>query len=68
MYVPEDLVEDYKAHEVWGQFFIQPIKEAPTAIENTNAGQVDSRKHLRDGQVLILRGDKLYTIDGRLVR
>ena len=42
----------------------------PTAIENTLAGQTQpaTQKILRDGQILILRGEKEYTLTGQEVR
>ena len=44
-------------------------KRDHTPIENVADGQVDkAQKILRDGQVLIIRGDKTYTITGQQVR
>ena len=42
----------------------------PTAIENTLAGQTQAatQKILRDGQILIIRGEKEYTLTGQEVR
>ena len=42
----------------------------PTAIENTLAAQTQpaTQKILRNGQILILRGDKEYTLTGQEVR
>ena len=40
----------------------------PEGIENVQGDEVQSTKVIKDGQVLILRGEKVYTIDGRKVR
>ena len=42
----------------------------PTAIENTLAGQTQpaTQKILRNGQILIIRGEKEYTLTGQEVR
>ena len=40
----------------------------PTAVENVQTNQLQSTKVLRDGQLLILRGDKVYTVTGQEVR
>ena len=47
-------------------------KKTPTAIDETPSpsgeGRGEASKILRDGQLLILRGDKIYTITGQEVR
>ena len=42
----------------------------PTAIENTLAGQTQpaTQKILRDGQIYILRGEKVYTLTGKEIK
>lgn len=67
VYVPDASVADYKAHPVWGKLNIIGNSESPTAINNT-ADIEKSTKILRDGQLLILHGDKTYTITGQEVR
>ena len=37
-------------------------------FEDVLSDQVQNTKILRDGQIYILRGDKIYTTDGRIVR
>ena len=37
-------------------------------IDNVQSGKVQGTKVFIDGQIYILRGNKTYTIDGRLVR
>lgn len=39
-----------------------------TGIDNAQSDQVQSTKHLRDGQIYILRGDKTYTLTGQEVK
>ena len=39
-----------------------------TGIDNAQSDQVQSTKHLRDGQIYILRGDKVYTVTGQEVK
>ena len=43
------------------------LMDSLTPIENVNA-ESTSTKILRNGQIFIIRGDKTYTTDGRLVR
>ena len=43
-------------------------KRDNTPIENVTEAEVKAYKVVRDGQVLILRGDKVYTITGQLTR
>jgi hypothetical protein len=40
----------------------------PEGIEDVQGDEVQSIKVIKDGQVLIFRGEKVYTIDGRKVR
>ena len=42
--------------------------EEGSAIENTFAGNAGTRKLVRDGQVLIQRGGKMYTVTGAEVK
>ena len=44
------------------------LQHLQTAFENVQRDDVQSRKVFRDGQVLIIRGDKTYTITGMEVR
>lgn len=45
-------------------------QEAPTGVESIQPGQtcVSYQKILRNGQVIILRGDKVYTLQGQEVK
>ena len=42
--------------------------DVATGINKVQSDQVPSTKFLRNGQIFILRGDRTYTTDGRLVR
>ena len=50
-------------YQQWGE----GIKPATWDIDNVQDGAAASRKILRDGQLLILRGDKTYTVQGQVV-
>lgn len=70
VYVPDEAVNLYKSSP-WGDYFmnILPLSAKPQAIDQiTNEQSPMSNKVLRDGQLLINRGDKTYTTDGRQVR
>ena len=66
VFVPKGTIARYQADEYWSEFFNMAEYEAPTGNLNTAADNDANtlRKILRDGQVLILRGDKTYTILG----
>ena len=66
VYVPDEAVADYKADTYWQEFNIVGESNAPMGIENTN-GEINAQgvqKRLHNGQVLIIRGDKTYTVLG----
>lgn len=65
LYVPEESVEAYKAADEWKEFNpilpidtqdVEQVSQQPTA---------KSQKLIKDGQVLILRGDNTYTLQGQ---
>ena len=68
VYVPDEAVADYKADTYWQEFNIVGESNAPMGIENTNTNnEINAegvQKRLHNGQVLIIRGDKTYTILG----
>ena len=47
--------------------FVTTKPSTPTAVDNTEAS-VKAVKVLREGQIFILRGDKVYTVQGQLVK
>ena len=42
--------------------------EAPQGIDQVPSDQVQSTKAIKDGQILILRGDKTFTVTGQEVK
>ena len=71
VYVPDNNVEAYKATKGWKEFYyIVGLSKAPEAIEDVNAttNHNGSRKIFRDNQLFILRGDKLFTLQGQQVQ
>ena len=62
--VPDESVSVYKSAPVWQEFNIQGKSEVPAALDNIHAENSDTRKLLRDGQLLIIRDGKTYTIMG----
>lgn len=71
LYVPDNSVEAYQSADGWREFYnIIGQSNAPTAIEevNTTTNLNCSRKLLQDGQILILRGDRTYTITGKQIK
>ena len=67
VYVPDDCVEAYKANQYWGEFDIQGKSNMPHAIDNVETSTKAS-KILHNGRILILRGDKTYTLQGQEVK
>ena len=67
VYVPDESVNAYKNDAQWGEFNIQGASQMPQAIEN-NYIDYKYTKILRNGQILILRGAKTYTITGQEIK
>ena len=65
VYVPEASVDAYKAAPYWGKL---NIIGGLTAVETIESTPTTPTKLIRNGQLLILRGDKTYTIQGQEVR
>ena len=66
VYVPDEAVADYKADTYWQEFNIVGESNTPMGVENTNS-EINAQgvqKRLHNGQVLIIRGDKTYTLIG----
>jgi hypothetical protein len=66
LYVPEESIEQYRTAIAWEEFEnIKPIRaEGIDQVETHTQGT----KLFRDGQVLILQGDKTYTVTGQEVK
>ena len=65
VYVPTESVGLYKAAPVWKEFNIVGRDNAPTSVENTEVNSSNVQKIFRDGQVLILRDGKTYSVMGQ---
>ena len=63
--VPDESVSVYKSAPVWQEFNIQGKSEVSAALDNIHAENSDTRKLLHNGQLLILRDGKTYTITGQ---
>ena len=72
VYVPDEAVSAYEDDTYWQEFDIQGISNMPTGIDNTPfpswEGRGKALKILRNGQIFILRGEKVYTITGQEVK
>ena len=72
VYVPDEAVSAYEGDTYWQEFDIQGQSEVPQGIDNTpfpsGEGWGEARKLLRDGQIFILRGEKVYTLTGAEVK
>ncbi len=70
LYVPEESVNAYKAAGQWKEFNpILPIgSHEAIEIVGSDKNSSGTDKILRNGQVLIQRGDKLYTLQGQEVK
>ena len=69
VYVPDEAVSAYEDNTYWQEFDIQGISNMPTGINNTTfpsgEGRGKASKILRNGQIFILHGEKVYTITGQ---
>ena len=69
VYVPEEAVAAYKADTYWREFDIQGRNNMPSAVEQiTNNQSKTADKVIKDGQILILRGEKVYTLQGQEIK
>lgn len=69
LYVPEGSINLYQAAEVWKDFTnIQGKGDTPTAVENVQTNEVQASKFFRDGQLLIEKNGKVYTVTGQAVK
>ena len=66
VYVPFEYLETYKMHDFWGIYDVRPLTN-PEGIHNTNVS-APAQKLLRNGQIFILRGEKVYNAQGALVK
>jgi hypothetical protein len=67
LYVPCESKKAYMEDAVWGNFkYIECISSE--GIEDVQSDEVQSTKVIKDGQVIILRNDKTYTMQGAEVK
>ena len=63
LYVPAEAMEAYQAADTWKDF--GTIAAIPAqGIENVQMDEVQCTKVIRNGQLLILKNDKTYTVGG----
>ena len=68
VYVPDEVVEAYKSDPYWSEFDIQGESNKPsTALENTHSPSpmANRQKLLLNGQLIILRDGKSYSVMGQ---
>ena len=68
LYVLTASVDMYKASTGWRDFYYIQAIEGTEAIDVIQSGMVKATKLLRDGQILILRGNHTYTLTGAEVK
>ena len=68
LYVPDESMNAYKAADQWKEFKIRPISTLPQGVENIHSCKAQSAKTLRNGQILILRAGRTYTLTGQEVQ
>lgn len=66
VHVPDGSGKKYRAAAVWQEFNIVDESD-PTSMEQAEAALEAPRKVVRNGQVLIIRGDKTYDMMGQEV-
>ena len=66
LYVPQESIEAYRNADTWKEF--NPI--LPIPIEGMEQNRIDASIHkvFHNGQILILRGDRTYTLTGQPVK
>jgi hypothetical protein len=68
VYVPATAVEAYKDDPYWQEFDIQGANDVPSAVDNIPSAVTNTQKIMRDGQLLILKDNKVYTIMGQEIQ
>jgi hypothetical protein len=67
LYVPAGSISDYQSADGWKDFTnILPISQQ--GLEDVQGNNVQCTKVVRDGQIFILRGEKVYNAQGALVK
>ena len=69
LYVPQESLALYQAANVWKDFLVESLESIPTSIgENSIKDNRIASKILRDGEIVILRGEKEYTLQGQEIK
>ena len=68
LYVPRNSISLYESAPVWRDFYNIEAIEDVMAVDEIQADGTHGQKIIRDGQVLIERGDKTYTLQGAEVK
>ena len=72
VYVPADAVSAYENDPYWKEFDIQGQSEVPQGVDNIDSSSLQGgdrgRLILHNGQLFILRGDKVYDAQGKLIK
>ena len=69
VYVPDESISAYKNDAMWGEFDIQGISNMPQGLEQISHQQnANTQKQIMDGQIYILHGEKVYTLQGQEVK
>ena len=68
VYVPDNAVEAYKDDPYWQEFDIQGESKAPSAVDNIPSAVTNTKKIMRNGQLIILRDGKTYNTMGTEIR
>ncbi len=68
VYVPAESVADYQGDTYWKEFNVQADTTPIDHMQADGTASATPHKVVRDGQVLIIRGDKTYTATGIEVR
>lgn len=65
VYIPTASTEAYENDPFWREFNIQSENEAPAAVDNIQSPNNNSQKLLHNGQLLIIRNGKTYSMMGQ---
>ena len=69
VYVPDESVNAYRNDARWSEFDIRGISNMPQGLNQiTNDQMPTTHKVCRNSQILILRGDRTYTLTGAEVK
>ena len=68
IYVPVESLNTYQMHDFWGLYDVRPLDTLAT-IESIEDKDIKSiNKLIHDGRILILRRDRIYTLQGQEIK